>query len=193
MSDTTPGAEPTPEPTPTGGPSSGATPASGWSSAGASRQASEAMETLKKGAPLDLATIGAGLLVFLCSFLPYYTVSVDAFGASSTASATAWHGLFGWLGALLALAAAVVLVARLLDVALPVKLPVRTLVLGLFAAATVSTLLALFVVPGGSCDDSLFGGSVCDLIDQGHGFGYWLALLGSIAGTALAALRRTAP
>ena len=66
----------------------------------------------------------------------------------------------------------------------------RTLVLGLFAAATVSTLLALFVVPGGSCDDSLFGGSVCDLIDQGHGFGYWLALLGSIAGTALAALAR---
>ncbi|MBS2940247.1 DUF5336 domain-containing protein [Nocardioides sp. J2M5] len=202
MSDTTPGAEPTPEQprseqpadpaTPqAGGPSPASGPASGWSSAEASRQANEAVATLKKGNPLDLATIGAGLVVFLGSFLPYYTVSVDAFGASSSASATAWHGFFGWFGALLALAGAVVLVLHLLSRPLPV--PVRLTVLGLFAVAALCTLLALFVLPGGSCDDTLFGGSVCDLIDQGHGIGYWLALLGSLAGTALAALRRTAP
>ena len=85
------------------------------------------------------------------------------------------------------------LVIHLLGRALPVPVPLRTLVLGLFAAATVSTILALFVFPGGGCDDSLFGGSLCDMVDQGHGVGYWLALLASIAGTALAALRRSAP
>lgn len=199
MSDTTPGSEPTPDPTAsTPPPTDSTSPASsspsspgGWSSSAASQQANEAVATLKKGNPLDLGTIGAGLLVFLASLLPYYTVSVDGFGANASDSATAWHGFFGWFGALLALAGAVVLVLHLLSRALPV--PVRLTVLGLFAAATLCTLLALFVFPGGGCDDSFLGGSVCDMIDQGHGIGYWLALLGSIAGTALAALRRTAP
>lgn len=193
MSDTTPGAEPTPEPTPD--PASSASqphaPQGGWSSSAASQQATEAVETLKKGNPLDLATIGAGLLVLLGSLLPYYTVSVDAFGANASDSATAWHGFLGWFGAVLALAGAVVLVLHLLSRDLPV--PVRTTVLGLFAAAALCTLLALFVTPGPDCNDSFLTESVCSMIDQGHGVGYWLALLGSIAGTALAALRRTAP
>ncbi|CAM3904101.1 hypothetical protein [Nocardioides zeicaulis] len=193
MSDTTPGAEPTPEPTP---PPSSSTPppassGGGWSGSAASQQANEAVATLKKGNPLDLATIGAGLLVLLGSLLPYYTVSVSGFGANASESVTAWHGFFGWFGALLALAAAVVLVLHLLAVALPV--PVRLTVLGLLALSALCTLLALFVMPGGSCDDSLLGGSLCDMIDQGHGVGYWLALLASLAGTGLAVLRRTAP
>ena len=52
------------------------------------------------------------------------------------------------------------------------------------------------MTPGGGCDDDgiaggLIGG-VCDLIDQGHGFGYWLALLASLGGLALAVVRRAA-
>ena len=43
-----------------------------------------------------------------------------------------------------------------------------------------------------SCDDSLDRPAPATLIDQGHGFGYWLALLASIAGPALAAVRRSA-
>ena len=54
------------------------------------------------------------------------------------------------------------------------------------------TLLALVVTPGGDCDDIAFMDGVCDAIDRGHGFGYWLALLATIAGTALAAVRRSA-
>ncbi|MDT0187907.1 hypothetical protein Q9S36_47745 [Microbacterium sp. ARD31] len=181
MSDSTPGAEPTPEPTPTGTPSG---PTSGSPSAEA------AVETLKSADRLDLGIIGAGVLAFLGSFMPYYTVSVDILGSSNSASANAWHGFFGWFGAVLALAGAAVLVARLLGVALPV--PARTTVLGLFAAAVVSTLIALVVTPGGSCEDTLIGGEFCDAIDQGHGFGYWLALLASVAGLALAAVRRSA-
>jgi hypothetical protein len=30
------------------------------------------------------------------------------------------------------------------------------------------------------------------MIDEGHGFGYWLALLATLAGAALAAVRRSA-
>ena len=81
---------------------------------------------------------------------------------------------------------------KLLGVALPVPVPVRTAVLGLFGLAALCTLLALFVTPGGDCDDMVFMEGVCDAIDQGHGFGYLLALLAVIAGTALAAMRRSA-
>ena len=134
--------------------------------------------------------IGAGVLALLGSLLPYYTVSVEFLGASAGGSGNAWSGGFlGWFGALLALAGAGVLVAKILGVSLPV--PARTTVLGLFAGAAVLTLLALFVFPGGGCDDLGIDG-VCDGVDEGRGFGYWLALLATIAGTALAAVRRSA-
>lgn len=182
MSDTTPGAEPTPEPTPSQSSFSSSAPGS----APGSTSANEAVATLKGADRLDLATIGAGVLVFLGSLMPYYTVSYSGVGGSFNA----WHGFFGWFGALCALAGAALLVAKILGVALPV--PVRTSVLGLFGVAALCTLLALFVIPGADCDDTGLLGAVCDLIDQGHGFGYWLALLASIAGVALAAMRRSA-
>jgi hypothetical protein len=120
---------------------------------------------------LDLGIIGAGIIAFLASLMPYYTVSFKAFGISTDGvSFSAWHG------ALLALAAAVVLVLHLMGQTLP--FPVRTTVLGLMAGALLCTVLALFIFPGG-------GGS-----GTGHGFGYWLALLATIAGTVLAGMRR---
>jgi hypothetical protein len=183
MSDSTP--DPTSdsasEPTPAGSPAAGPTRSS---------SADAAIDTLKSADRLDLGIIGAGVLAFLGSLLPYYTVSVDILGSSNSASANAWHGFFGWFGAVLALAGAAVLVAGVLGVALPV--PVRTTVLALFAGAVLCTVIALFVTPGGSCEDIAFGGDFCDAIDQGHGFGYWLALLASVAGLALAAVRRSA-
>lgn len=180
MSDHTP-AEPTPvEPTPEPKATTGST------------SANEAVATLKQANPFDLGIIGAGLLVFLGSLLPYYTVSVDFLGSSSSVSINAWHGFFGWFGALAALVGAGILVAKLLGVALPMPVPVRTVVLGLFGLAVLCALLALFVTPGGGCDDSGLGGALCDNVDQGHGFGYWLAFLASIAGVALAAMRRSA-
>ncbi|RYC11035.1 hypothetical protein [Nocardioides zhouii] len=183
MSDTTPGSEPTPEPTPEPAPEP--TSSSPTSSG-------QAVETLKGAPRLDLALIGAGLLVFLGSLLPYYTLSVDGFGASASSSVNAWHGFFGWFGALCALVAAALLVARILGVALPMPVPVRTAVLALFGLALLCTIVALVVTPGGDCDDMVFMEGVCDAIDQGHGIGYWLAFLGSIAGLALAVVRRTA-
>ena len=168
--------ESTPEPTP-------ATPSG-------SPSTNQVVETLKSADRLDLGIIGAGLLAFLGSLLPYYTVTVEVFGTSATGSGTAWgSGFFGWFGALLAVAGAGVLLAKLLGVALP--FPERLTVLGLFAGALLFTLLALVVFPGAGCNDFGLDGA-CDGYDEGHGFGYWLALLATIAGTALAAMRRSA-
>ncbi len=186
MSESTPGTEPTPdpaaEPTPTA-----STPPTGSSS---SSSANDAVATLKGADRLDLGTIGAGVLVFLASLMPYYTLSVEGLGGVGEGSVNAWHGFFGWFAALCALAGAGVLVAKILGVALPV--PVRTTVLALFGLAAVCTLVALFTSPFPGCDDALLGGAFCDVYDRGHGFGYWLALLASIAGVALAAVRRSA-
>lgn len=153
------------------------TPASQPSTPGSTGGGAAALQSANR---LDLGIVGAGVLAFLASLMPYYTIGFKAFGVSSSGSVNAWHGFFGWFGALLALAAAVVLVLHLMGQALPV--PVRTTVLGLMAGALVCTILALFVFPGGSV--SGVG------VDTGHGFGYWLALLATIAGTVLAGMRR---
>ena len=51
-------------------------------------------------------------------------------------------------------------------------------------------LIALLVMPGGGQDGLLVPGLS---IESGHSFGYWLALLCSLAGTALAYLRLQDP
>jgi len=171
---------------PTGSSAGGATP---------SGPAPTPQERLAGMHRLDLATIAVGLLALLASFMPYYTMSFDlgAFGGDTSTSASAWHGFLGWFGALCALAAAAVLAAHLFDVTLPV--PVRLVVLALFGVALLCTLLAMFVYPGESCEDALgaFGGeAACEGLDEGRGIGYWLALISTAAGTALAAMRRSA-
>lgn len=190
MSESTPGAEPTPEPAPE---PTASTPSSTPSAS--STSANEAVATLKSADRLDLGTIGAGILVLLASFMPYYTMSYDlgAFGGETSDSASAWHGFFGWFAVLCAVVAAGILAAHLLGVAMPV--PVRLVVLALFGVALLCTVVAMFVYPGESCEDVLgaFGGeAVCKGFDEGRGLGYWLALLSTIAGTVLAAMRRSA-
>ena len=96
---------------------------------------------------LDWGIIGAGVLTLLFSFFDYYTVSASFGGYSVSDSASAWHGFFGWFGALVALAASAALLAHLAG-RLPGNLPGRLVVLGAFAVATLSTLLALLIYPG---------------------------------------------
>ncbi len=130
----------------------------------------------------DLGQIGLGLLIFIASLMPFYTYSFKAGGFSTSASVNAWHGFFGWFGVLLALGAAGVLVAALMvRVAIP---SMRMVVLGLFAAAAICLILALFVMPGGNISAPGY--------DDGHGFGYWLALLCSLGAAALAFMRKDA-
>ena len=134
MSESTPGAEPTPEPSPEPTASTPSSSSTSGSTSG-SGSANEAVATLKGADRLDLATIGAGVLVLLGSLMPYYTVSVEGFGSES---ATAWHGFFGWFGALAALVGAGVLVAKILGVSLPV--PVRTTVLASIAGVALAAM-----------------------------------------------------
>src|SRR3954467_7669138 len=48
---------------------------------------------------LDWVIMGAGVLIFIFSFVSYYTFSAGGF----TVSESAWHGFFGWFAMLLAL------------------------------------------------------------------------------------------
>lgn len=159
-------------------------------SRGSSGMSGDQMKTTMQNAhKYDLGIIGAGVLAFIFSLLPYYTVSVDGGpGLNFSDSGSAWHGFFGWFATLLALAAAVVLVLHLLGVTLPV--PTRMTVLGLFAVALVCTILAFFVFPG---DTGCGGIAECeDAINLGRGIGYWLSLLAIIGGLALSVMRKDA-
>ena len=134
---------------------------------------------------VDWAIIGAGVLALLFSFFDYYTVSVSFGGYSVSDSASAWHGFFGWVGALCALAASAALLAQLAG-RLPANLPLpgRLVTLGGFAIATLCVLLALVVYPG-----SGYSGVG---VHVGHGFGYWGSLVFVIVGLVLSYRRFTA-
>jgi hypothetical protein len=156
------------------------------STTGSSSKSGDEMKAAFAGAhKFDLAIMGAGVLMFIWSLLPYYTVSFD--GGAGSGSVTAWHGFFGWFGALCALGAAILLVLPLLNVRMTI--PTRQVVLGLLGFATLCVVIAFFVIPGGDCQ----GIQVCeDAIDFGHGVGYWLSLLTVIGATALAFMRKDA-
>jgi hypothetical protein len=166
-----PPASPTPPPaTPAGAP------------AGSSYQfdADKAKAAFQGAHKFDLGIIGLGVVAWLAGFMPFYTASVGAAGFHVSANASAYHGFFGWFGVWCCLAAAVVATLVLLGVSLPFPAPLA--VLGAFALGTICLILALFIFPGGGCG----GVPGCD---TGHGFGYWLALICGLGGTALAFLR----
>ena len=136
--------------------------------------------------PMDWGIIGTGVLAFIFSLLDFYkyTITLAGFG-KTTASVSAWHGFFGWFGALVALLAALLLAAELI---FRIRFPfaTRLAVLGAFGLALLCELLALFVVPGRTGGlNGQFGISV----DKGHSYGYWLTLIAVLVGTALAAKR----
>ncbi len=143
--------------------------------------------TLQSAHKYDLGIVAAGLLAFLFSLFPYYTVSVDGSGGFGLSdSASAWHGFFGWFATLLAIAAVVLLVLHVLGIRLPV--PARLSVLALFGAALLCTLIAFFVTPGG---DGCGGVEACeDVVNFGRGFGYWASLIVIAVGLALSFMRK---
>jgi hypothetical protein len=149
----------------------------------ASSMNADQMKAAVQGAnQYDLGIIAAGVLVFLLSLFPgYYTFDVGAVDGSYNA----WHGFFGWFAAVLALAGAGLLAARLFaNVSLP--FPTRLTVLGLFGAAL------LFVIIAGLTWAGQDTGGVDIGKYTGHGFTYWLSLILIIAGGALAFMRKDA-
>jgi len=136
----------------------------------------------------DLALIGIGVLLFILSFLAYYkyVVTVDLGplgGEGSSINISAWHGFFGWFAVVLALFGIALIVLPLLGIALPARVP--TVTYGLFVAAFVSVLLALFVIPGDTSGVGLLGMKV----DKGHGVAYWLSFVVALVGAVLGGAR----
>jgi hypothetical protein len=142
--------------------------------------------------PLDWGILGIGLLTFIFSFVSFYSGGEVTCGGRSASfsggSASAWHevfggGFFAWFAMLFAVVGAV-LVA--LDLFMPqVKLPIATRLagLGLFAAAALFEIIAIFVTPGA---DSGFTG--CS-VSIGHGFGFWASLILILGGLVLSLMR----
>jgi hypothetical protein len=131
--------------------------------------------------PLDWGILGAGFLAFIFSLFDYYTVSYSGGGYSASASASAWHGFFGWFGALLAIAASALVAIELFAPQVKLPFPARLAGLGGYAVATLCVILALFVWPD--------GGYSGDGVDEGHGFGYWASLIVILAGLVLSLAR----
>jgi hypothetical protein len=131
--------------------------------------------------PLDWGILAAGVLALIFSTFDYYTVSVSFDGVSESASASAWHGFFGWFAAILALAGAIAIAVDIFAPHIQTPMPRRLAALGLFALATICVIIALFVFPGDVPEGSG--------VDTGRGFGYWVSLIVIIAGLVLALMR----
>jgi len=126
--------------------------------------------------PLDWAILGVGLLVFIFSFVDYY--SWDFMGIS--VGWNAWHfdhGLFlAWLAMVVTVIGALVLAVGLFVPTVNLPSSPRVLsVLG-FAIGFVLYIIAIF-----AHDDFGPGG--------GHGFGFWLSLVLAAVGGVLAVMR----
>lgn len=185
----TPPAAPTPPPAAQTPPPAAQTPppaAPGSPAATSSRMdAAQAKEAFSGAHKYDLGLIAAGLVAFIASLLPYYTAHVTMGGLGDIShSWNGWHGFAGPVATLLALVGTALVVAAIMGIELP--FPVRMIVLGCFGLALLLTIVALFGNPVSGCGDAKGLGVQCD---DGHGIGYWLALLATLAGTGLAFLR----
>jgi hypothetical protein len=169
------------EPTPGGAPTP--PPAS---SGGAQYDFNDAKATLESANKLDLGIVAAGLVALIGSWLPFYTWSVGIRGIGSTSgSLSAWHGFFGWLAVLIALATSAAVALELFKV-VTLPMPVHQVAVAGFGLSFLLLILTLLVDPSGGCNGAGGLGIQCDI---GRGFGFWLAVLAVVAGGALAFLR----
>jgi hypothetical protein len=182
------GAAPTPPTTPPAAPvpppsQSPAAPAAG----GSQYDFSQARSTLEGAHKYDLGIIAAGVIAFLAGFMPFYTASASFAGHGVSASASAYHGFFGWFAVWVALAGAVVVALALFNIVRGLPMPLHQIAAAAFGLALLCLILALFITPGGdACNGASGFGVSCN---TGHGFGYWLALLAVLAGLALSVMR----
>ena len=160
--------------------------------------------------PLDWGILAAGVLSLIFSFFSYYSykgkgqirqvcdqidqlpssVRGQAQDACDGVTTSAWHGFFGWFGVLLALVGAGLVALALFAPHIKLPFAARMGALGAFALAVISTLLALLVVPDyGETGTEGTGVSYDDVVDEGHGFSYWIVLVLLVVGLVLCFLR----
>jgi hypothetical protein len=178
-------------PTPPPPPPAGAPAAPGGHAAGGMPQydLNQAKATIQGANQFDLGIIGAGIVAFIASLLPFYTVSVSAAGFGGISGhVSAWHGFFGWFAVLVAIVGAAAVALSLFNV-VQLPMPVHQIAAAAFGLALICLILALFVDPSGGCGGAGALGVHCNI---GRGFGYWLALIAVIAGTVLSVMRMQA-
>ncbi|HXY45043.1 MAG TPA: hypothetical protein VEH29_12725 [Acidimicrobiales bacterium] len=122
----------------------------------------------KKLSPMDWGVVGGGFLALVSLFLPWWGISSGPFSYSTSGWGTSW----GWLGALLIIAAGVYVLLLRSGVKFP-ALPVGpgVLVLGTAVLGTVIILLRWLTVPRGSF--GAYGG-------YGTRIGIYIALVAGI-------------
>ena len=102
---------------------------------------------------------------------------------------SAWHGFFGWFAVILAVIAAVVLLVALFAPQTSMPIPPRLAAAGLWVLAFICALIALFVIPSAQNGATVPGVSYDKIVDEGHGFSYWVVLIVLLVGAALSLLR----
>jgi hypothetical protein len=111
-------------------------------------KAQAAVAATYKSNPLSLVPVAAGPVLLVLSVIPlWYRVHSSYMGVSDSDLGNAWHGPLPILGVLLALAASVLLLGRMLSM-IPQTLPVDLIAAGVFALALIFFVISLFVLPG---------------------------------------------
>ncbi|MGH8890251.1 MAG: hypothetical protein ACRDV3_10940, partial [Acidothermaceae bacterium] len=100
---------------------------------------------LKQVSRNDKGIVGAAIVAFIASFLPYYGVSYNFAGIHESASVNAWHG-YAIIGLLFVFAAGAIVAARVFANANLPQLPVgvNVLVAGLAAIGTLLVIIRGF-------------------------------------------------
>jgi hypothetical protein len=138
-----------------------------------------------KSTILNWVVVGAGLLAYVSSFLPWYRTHVSVLGIARVAGAdNAWNAGFGaWFSVLLlVVAGGVVLASTMVErLRLPVWRPLLTL--GLSALAFISIVLRWVTFPDSSGEQ----GELSDVdvnglfnVSSGAGFGLYLGLIAAL-------------
>lgn len=144
---------------------------------------------------LDWVVIGAGLLAYISSLLPWYvfTASVPILGITRSASANAWHaGIGAWLSVLMLVAAAALVLASTLG-GRGGRAASRSLIALVLAALAIITIVLRWTTfpdaNGGlgrvghlgdfTVGDVNLGGAFS--VTSGAGYGLYLGLIAAVA------------
>src|SRR6266496_4119450 len=117
----------------------------------------------KSVSPLDWTVMGAGLLGFISTFFPWYTISFDIPGfASYSAHANGWHSFLSWFSMLLLLAGGALVAARAFGTQVNLPVPPAVATLGIGVLGFLLVLLRWVTLDNGiGAGFGLFLGLIC--------------------------------
>jgi hypothetical protein len=128
----------------------------------------------------DQVAIGASAVALIALFLPWYGVSADGFSAS----VTGWSTSYGWLGALLIIAAGGLLVAHRAGADTSrLRLTPAVLVLATSALGTLIVLIRWLTLPSGH-----YGIAGVSVASYGPSIGIILTIIAGLIETAIAVM-----